>query len=65
MTPTPETPTGDRSDCDVWDDRDAADWCDINGGGIVTPDQIEEMERRHAERAKSKCPVIRDGEEKA
>lgn len=30
------------------DDR-SSDWCEINGGGVVTPDQIAEMRCRHPE----------------
>ena len=38
----------DRAFDDV--QQSANDWCDINGGGVVTPEQIKEMQRRQAER---------------
>ena len=59
MTQTSETPTGDLED---WYE---ANWCEINGGGIVTPDQIEEMRRRCAERAASERHGVRDSERTA
>ncbi len=50
VQPTPESVARYENYAEVKrlerEEHDAADWCDINGGGVVTPDQVEEMERR-------------------